>query len=56
MDLKFLDCRFSDSLGNLTITLRNKELSNINLEESITYSIVTLTFQIGLHIDDLKVL
>jgi hypothetical protein len=47
---------FTDSEGNFTITLRNKEFSNINSEESFSYSSVTLTFKIGLHIDDLKVL
>lgn len=50
LDKKFLEwlVGFTDSEGNFSITLRN--LNNN------TYSSVTLTYQIGLHIDDLKVL
>lgn len=43
---------FSDAEGNFSITLRNKGLS----KKSLTYSSVSLTFQIGLHIDDLRAL
>ena len=41
---------FTDSEGNFSITLRS---DNLNAE---AYSSVSLTFQIGLHLDDLKVL
>jgi hypothetical protein len=50
LDKKFLEwlAGFTDSEGNFSITLRN--LNNNS------YSSVTLTYQIGLHLDDLKVL
>jgi cytochrome c oxidase subunit 3 len=47
---------FTDSEGNFSITLRNKNLANNLLDDNNSYSNVTLTFQIGLHLDDLKVL
>jgi hypothetical protein len=54
LDRNFLQwlAGFSDAEGNFSITLRNKGLS----KKSLTYSSVSLTFQIGLHIDDLRAL
>jgi hypothetical protein len=48
---------FTDAEGNFSITLRKNKISDH--ENSITYSSVKgvmLTFQIGLHIDDIKTL
>jgi hypothetical protein len=47
---------FTDSEGNFSITLRykNKNINYLNSEE--LFSNVSLTFQIGLHINDLKTL
>jgi hypothetical protein len=54
LDKKFLEwlAGFTDSEGNFSISLRKENKSN-NINES--YKSLLLTFQIGLHIDDLKI-
>ena len=49
---------FTDSEGNFSITLRYKNITenSLALDDSNLYSNITLTFQIGLHLDDLKAL
>jgi hypothetical protein len=66
LDINFLEwlAGFTDAEGNFSITLRNKQeitppihgFQPSGEDHSFTYSSVTLTFQLGLHIDDLKVL
>lgn len=47
-------CGFTDSEGNFTITLRNKD--DNNRPEASPYTSAMLTFQISLHLDDKKAL
>lgn len=67
LDINFLEwlSGFTDSEGNFSITLRNKRIISKNPQNistlseegnQETYSSAMLTFQIGLHLDDLKVL
>lgn len=54
LDGHFLEwfCGFTDSSGNFTITLRNKDDNN----RISPYTSAMLTFQISLHLDDKKAL
>lgn len=48
---------FTDAEGNFNISLRKKEIDDKNgRNEIVSFSFASLTYQIGLHIDDLNVL
>lgn len=58
LDKKFLQwlAGFTDAEGNFSITLRYNDPTKKSLDKSLPYSSVSLTFQIGVHIDDLRAL